>query len=119
MDLSVGPSSSSSASTMDQHGGALTPGQMSVLIILERTGAGLSMAAIVLTVLSYIAFPKLRTTPNLFLLCASGANAGASCASMMGYAGMHEGLESGLCQAQAFIFQWCVRDSHVQRGEIH
>lgn len=84
---------------------ALSPEQMSILIILERVGAGLSMAAIALTILSYIAFRKLRTTPNLFLLCASIANAGASCASMMGYAGMHAGLESALCQMQAFIFQ--------------
>ena len=87
-------------------GNALTPGQMSVLIILERTGAGFSMVAIALTVLTFILFRKMRTTPNLFLLCASGANAGASCASMMGYDGMHAGLDSGLCQAQAFIFQW-------------
>lgn len=89
-------------------GDALTPEQISVLIILERTGAGFSMVAIALTVFTFILFRKMRTTPNVFLLCASGANAGACCASMMGYDGMHAGLESGLCQAQAFIFQWFV-----------
>ncbi|KAK0391464.1 hypothetical protein NLU13_0965 [Sarocladium strictum] len=103
MDLTVGPSS---LTPVSHDGGSLTPSQMAILIILERTGAGLSMGAIALTVLTYIVFPKLRTTPNLFLLCASGANAAACCASMIGYDGMHAGLESGLCQAQAFIFQW-------------
>jgi hypothetical protein len=108
MDHSVGPSATTA---VPQDGGSLTHSQMSILIILERTGAGLSMVAIALTVLTYIAFPKMRTTPNLFLLCASGANAAACCASMIGYDGMHAGLESGLCQAQAFIFQWYVPET--------
>lgn len=94
------------ADAVEKPDGALTISQMNVLIILERTGAGLSMVAIALTVLTYIAFRKMRTTPNLFLLCASGANAAACCASMIGYDGIHDGVESGLCQAQAFMFQW-------------
>lgn len=85
---------------------SLTKDQINVLITIERTGAGLSMVAIVLTVLSYLVFKKMRTTPNLFLLFASIANAGASVASMMGYDGLDKGQESTLCQAQAFIFEW-------------
>jgi hypothetical protein len=87
---------------------ALTPWQLNILITIERSGAGLSMVAIVLTIASYIAFRKLRTTPNMFLICASVANAGASCASMIGYDGIRQGLDSNLCQAQAFIFEWFV-----------
>lgn len=84
----------------------LSPRQVDILITIERTGAGCSMTAIVLTVLSYWLFKKLRTTPNLFLLFASLANAGASTASMMGYDGLEKGEGSALCQSQAFIFEW-------------
>ncbi|KAF7549601.1 hypothetical protein G7Z17_g6263 [Cylindrodendrum hubeiense] len=84
----------------------LTSRQLDILITIERTGAGCSMAAIVLTVLSYWLVRKLRTTPNLFILLASIANAGASTASMMGYDGLRKGENSVLCQSQAFIFEW-------------
>ncbi|PNY23205.1 Cyclic AMP receptor-like protein A [Tolypocladium capitatum] len=85
---------------------SLSPGQIDILITIERTGAGLSMVAIFLTVLTFFVFKKLRTTPNLFLVVASIANAGASTASMMGYDGLRMGEDSSLCQAQAFIFEW-------------
>ncbi|QPH18006.1 hypothetical protein C2857_002957 [Epichloe festucae Fl1] len=87
-------------------GSKLSTEHTNTLITIERTGAGLSMAAIVLTVISYLAFKKLRTTPNLFLVFASIANAGASIASMMGYDGLRMGVNSALCQAQGFIFEW-------------
>ncbi|KAM5347889.1 hypothetical protein ACJ41O_007713 [Fusarium nematophilum] len=87
-------------------GQALSPEKIDVLITIERVGAGCSMVAITLVVLTYWAFKKLRTTPNLFLLFASIANAGASVASMIGYDGLQLGEDSGLCQAQAFIFEW-------------
>ncbi|KAH6995711.1 hypothetical protein BKA56DRAFT_666011 [Ilyonectria sp. MPI-CAGE-AT-0026] len=84
----------------------LSTRQIDILITIERTGAGCSMAAIVLTALSYWLVKKLRTTPNLFILLASIANAGASTASMMGYDGLDKGEDSALCQSQAFIFEW-------------
>ncbi|KAI5463699.1 hypothetical protein BGZ63DRAFT_352936 [Mariannaea sp. PMI_226] len=84
----------------------LSKKEVQILITIERTGAGCSMAAIVLTILSYVLVKKLRTTPNLFLLFASIANAGASVASMMGYDGVDKGEDSALCQSQAFIFEW-------------
>ncbi|KAH7150397.1 hypothetical protein B0J13DRAFT_499432 [Dactylonectria estremocensis] len=84
----------------------LSPRQVDILIAIERTGASCSMAATVLTVLSYYFVKKLRTTPNLFLVLASIANAGASTASMMGYDGLDQGEDSALCQSQAFIFEW-------------
>ena len=85
---------------------SLTVEQIDMLIKIERTGAGLSMVAIVLTVILYLRFRRLRTTPNLFLVFASVANAGASVASMMGYDGVNQGEGSALCQTQAFIFEW-------------
>ncbi|RGP74260.1 hypothetical protein FLONG3_6172 [Fusarium longipes] len=94
--------------SMDSHpqGQALSPEHINVLITIERFGAGCSMVAIILLLLSFAMFKKLRTTPNLFLVFASIANAGASVASMIGYDGLQAGEGSNLCQAQAFIFEW-------------
>ncbi|KAF5023685.1 hypothetical protein F66182_4251 [Fusarium sp. NRRL 66182] len=83
-----------------------SPEQIDCLITIERVGAGCSMVAILLLLLSYGLFKKLRTTPNLFLVFASVANASASVASMIGYDGLERGESSHLCQAQAFIFEW-------------
>lgn len=87
---------------------ALSAQEVTLLTTMERTGAGLSMLAIFITVLCYILFRSFRTTPNLFLVFASVANAGASVASMMGYDGLRQGEDSALCQAQGFIFEWYV-----------
>lgn len=92
--------------TMYNDASSLTPAQIDVLIKIERIGAGLSMVAICLTLLSFVLFKKLRTTPNLFLVFASVANAGASIASMIGYDGLLRGPNSSLCQAQAFMMEW-------------
>jgi len=93
-----------------QDGGdaSLTNRQISILIAIERTGAGFSMAAIVITLVTFVCFKKMRTMPNLFLVFASLANAGASIASMIGYDGLIRGENSSLCQAQAFLMQWYV-----------
>lgn len=90
----------------EANGSGLTPEEIQTLVLIERTGAGLSMIAIFIIILTYILFKKLRTSPNLFLLCAAIANAGASVASMIGYDGLILGEYSSLCQAQSFIFQW-------------
>lgn len=87
-------------------GSTLSTEHINTLISIERTGAGLSMVAIIFTVVPFVAFKKLRTTPNMFLVFASIANAGASVASMIGYDGLDMGEDSVLCQAQGFIFQW-------------
>jgi hypothetical protein len=83
----------------------LTSKQVSTLIILERAGAGLSIVGITLIFVTYAVFKKLRTVPNLFILFASIANAGASAACLMGYDGIHKGANSALCQAQAFLLE--------------
>lgn len=94
----------------DTSGSELSPRQIEILITIERTGAGLSMVAIALTLLSFFLFKRLRTTPNIFIILASIANAGASIASMIGYDGLDKGEESTLCQGQGFIFEWWVVD---------
>ncbi|KAJ3472793.1 hypothetical protein NLG97_g10713 [Lecanicillium saksenae] len=87
-------------------GSDLSAEKIATLVAIERTGASMSMIAISMIALSYLIYPKLRTTPNTFLLFASIANAGASIASMIGYDGLMQGDESSLCQGQAFIFEW-------------
>ncbi|KAF4343110.1 cyclic AMP receptor A [Fusarium beomiforme] len=96
---------------MDGHpehhrGPRFSPEHIEILITIERVGAGCSMVAIFLVLLTFGLFKKLRTTPNLFLIFASIANAAASVASMIGYDGLERGEGSHLCQAQAFIFEW-------------
>ncbi|KAF4423781.1 Cyclic AMP receptor A [Fusarium acutatum] len=90
----------------NHRGPTLSPENIEILITIERVGAGCSMIAIILVLLTFGLFKKLRTTPNLFLIFASIANAGASIASMIGYDGLERGEGSHLCQAQAFIFEW-------------
>lgn len=97
----------------DTSGSELEPRQIEVLITIERTGAGLSMVAIILTLLTFAMFKKLRTTPNTFLVLASIANAGASIASMIGYDGLDQGERSTLCQGQGFIFEWFISTSSI------
>lgn len=90
----------------DTSGSELSPREIEVLITIERTGAGLSMVAITLTLVSFFLIKRLRTTPNMFIVLASIANAGASIASMIGYDGLDKGESSALCQGQGFIFEW-------------
>ncbi|RFU78502.1 cyclic amp receptor a [Trichoderma arundinaceum] len=92
----------------DTSGSELSPREIEVLITIERIGAGLSMVAITFTLLSFLLFKRLRTTPNIFIVLASIANAGASIASMIGYDGLDKGESSALCQGQGFIFEWWV-----------
>ncbi|KAF4451811.1 hypothetical protein F53441_5286 [Fusarium austroafricanum] len=87
-------------------GPSFSPEHLNILITIERVGAGCSMVAIILVLVTFTFFKKLRTTPNLFLVFALIANAGASVASMIGYDGLERGEGSHLCQAQAFIFEW-------------
>lgn len=87
-------------------GSDLSAERIATLVAIERTGASMSMIAISTIAIAYLVYPKLRTTPNIFLLFASIANAGASIASMIGYDGLMQGDESALCQGQAFIFEW-------------
>lgn len=87
---------------------ALTDKQVQVVIILERTGASLSLVGITFIFVAYWMFRRLRTIPNLFILFASIANVGASIACIIGYDGILSGEESALCQAQAFLLEMFV-----------
>ncbi|KAH7176069.1 G-protein coupled receptor [Dactylonectria macrodidyma] len=84
---------------------SLSEDQIRILIAIERTGASLSLVGVALIFITYSLFKKLRTIPNLFIICASIANVGASIACLIGQDGIFIGEESALCQAQAFLLE--------------
>lgn len=83
----------------------LTPDQINIIVAFERAGASLSITGVLLIFIAFIAFKRLRTVPNTFIVFASFSNLGASVACLIGYTGIHAGPTSALCQAQAFMFE--------------
>ncbi|EFW99819.1 g-protein coupled receptor [Grosmannia clavigera kw1407] len=83
----------------------LTREQAQVVVAVERAGASLSMLGVVLIIVTFASFKRLRNVPNTFILFASIANIGASIASLIGLAGIAQGSESALCRAQAFLLE--------------
>lgn len=85
--------------------------QISTLNAVERMGATLSLFGIIMIFITFAFFKRLRSIPNTFIFFASIANVGACVACLIGYDGisaLHEDKDSPLCQAQGFIFEWCV-----------
>lgn len=92
----------------------LEPNQINVLNAVERMGATLSLFGIIMIFVTFAFFKRLRTIPNTFIFFASIANIGACVACLIGYDGilaLYRGEDSPLCQAQGFIFEWCVLSS--------
>lgn len=85
--------------------------QISTLNAVERMGATLSLFSIIMIFITFAFFKRLRSIPNTFIFFASIANIGACVACLIGYDGisaLHGDPHSPLCQAQGFIFEWCV-----------
>ncbi|KAL1843873.1 hypothetical protein VTJ49DRAFT_7224 [Mycothermus thermophilus] len=83
----------------------LTVEQRDTIERIERLGASVSVISVCLIFAAYGLFKRVRTLPNTFILFASIANLGASIACLIGYAGITAGLNSPLCQAQAFLLE--------------
>lgn len=101
----------------------LEPDQINVLNAVERMGATLSLFGIVMIFVTFAFFKRLRTIPNTFIFFASIANIGACVACLIGYDGitaLHRDVDSPLCQAQGFIFEWYVLSNclHMQSSKI-
>ncbi|KAK8049654.1 g-protein coupled receptor [Apiospora phragmitis] len=84
---------------------SLTREQVNTIVVFERVGASLSVTGVLLLLIAFAAFKRLRTVPNTFITFASFANLGASIACLIGYAGIEAGAGSALCQTQAFMFE--------------
>ncbi|KAL2021364.1 hypothetical protein VTK56DRAFT_7229 [Thermocarpiscus australiensis] len=83
----------------------LTLAERATLQQVERFGASLSLVGVVFIFVAYGLSKRVRSVPNTFIVFASIANAGASVACLIGYAGILAGDSSALCQAQAFLLE--------------
>lgn len=83
----------------------MSPEQVATVVVLERFGGTASMIGVMSIFITFFAFKRLRTVPNLFIMMASVANVGASIACMIGRDGVEQGETSALCQAQAFMLE--------------
>ena len=82
--------------------------QLRELVIMERTGGSISLVSVLLILIAYGLVPRVRNVQNTFIVFASGANIGASIASIIAMDGMARGVMSPLCQAQSFMFEMYV-----------
>lgn len=82
----------------------LDEGERSILVLFERIGGSTSLLAVLLIFIAYALVPKVRNVQNTFIVFASVANVGASCASIIAMDGLELGVASSLCQAQSFMF---------------
>ncbi|KAH6958383.1 hypothetical protein DER45DRAFT_643760 [Fusarium avenaceum] len=82
----------------------LTESQRHTLVLFERIGGSISLAAVLMIFVAYALVPRVRNVQNTFIVFASVANIGACCASIIAMDGLELGVASPLCQAQSFMF---------------
>ncbi|KAF5022297.1 hypothetical protein F66182_5674 [Fusarium sp. NRRL 66182] len=82
----------------------LSESQRHTLVLFERIGGSVSLVAVCLIFVAYALVPRVRNVQNTFIVFASVANIGASCASIIAMDGLQLGVASPLCQAQSFMF---------------
>ncbi|KAF9765873.1 hypothetical protein IL306_001798 [Fusarium sp. DS 682] len=82
----------------------LESSQRNTLVLFERIGGSISLVAVLCIFIAYALVPKVRNVQNTFIVFASVANVGASCASIIAMDGLELGVASPLCQAQSFMF---------------
>ncbi|PFH60994.1 hypothetical protein XA68_18467 [Ophiocordyceps unilateralis] len=83
----------------------LTPGQIEVLVALERVGGSVSLVALLFIFIAYALFRPVRNVQNTFIVFASVSNVGASVASIIALDGINAGTQTPLCQTQSFLFE--------------
>ncbi|CAG7564080.1 unnamed protein product [Fusarium equiseti] len=82
----------------------LDESQRHILVLFERIGGSVSLISVLLIFITYALVPRVRNVQNTFIVFASVANVGASCASIIAMDGLELGVSSPLCQAQSFMF---------------
>lgn len=85
--------------------GQLTEEQVVAIVDAERVAACVSIAAILLVLLTFFTQKRLRNLSNTLIVYASFANVMANVGCLIGYFGILAGPESPLCQFQAFLFE--------------
>lgn len=86
-------------------GEVMTETHVHTLTVLERTGGSISLVGVLAIFVAYYLCPRVRNVQNTFIVFASISNVGASIASLIAMDGLLKGKESGLCQAQSFMFE--------------
>jgi hypothetical protein len=106
MDATPITAAASSPTPRDErHSQALTHDQLHTLIVWERVGGSVSLVAVMCIFIAYALVKRVRNVQNTFIVFASVSNIGASIACIISMDGLDEGRNSGLCQAQAFMFE--------------
>lgn len=82
----------------------LTPREVEILIIIERVGGCISVAATLTLLTTYIFIKRYRTLSNTLIFYASFANLFASVAALIGASALGD-PDGALCQFQAFLLE--------------
>ncbi|KAH8802649.1 G-protein-like protein coupled receptor [Xylogone sp. PMI_703] len=83
----------------------LTQHQIDVCILIERVTACISVTGTLMLLTTFIIFKEFRTLSNTLIFYASFANLFANVAALIGGSGFTKGLNSALCQFQAFLLE--------------
>lgn len=86
----------------------LTEEQISAISATERVCSTISLIGTFIIVATFIASPAFRKPINRLVFYASWGNMMANIATIISANGIHQGVDSSLCQFQGFLIQWSV-----------
>jgi hypothetical protein len=87
--------------------GQLTPKEVEILIIIERTTASISVTGTLALLSTFIFIKSFRTLSNTIIFYASFANLFANVAALIGGSALSR-VNSPLCQFQGFLLEMYV-----------
>jgi hypothetical protein len=79
----------------------------------ERVCSAISLTGTTVIVASFLGSNAFRKPINRLVFYASWGNMMANIATVISQSGIHMGINSPLCQFQAFLIQWCVRSTLI------
>jgi hypothetical protein len=93
--------------------------QYRALNVTERVCSVISLSSASFVIASFVASHRFRTPINRLIFYASWGNFLIDAATLIGTSGISHGVNSSLCQLQAFTFQWFViQDSTLVFGVL-
>ena len=84
------------------------PKQLRMLDVAARVSASLSLLGSLVTIASFIVYPRIRKPVNQLALCLAIANAFSCLAYSWGRYPVAAGKSSAFCQTQGFLITWFV-----------
>ena len=82
-----------------------TPAQMEAIMITERVSSSLSIIGNSFVFLTFAFFPSFHKPINRLIVYASLGNICSNVATMISTSALDAGVDSALCQTQAFLIQ--------------